>query len=162
LADLADLVENRAPTALQARLDDDDTAIDRFDFARADYRVLIALREDYLAHLEGLKPLMPSITQNRMRLARMTGTQAFAAVIEPRRLRVEERLDVGRVELTHDVLTGVVKASRDLRLERQARDDIERKLAEQRAREDATRRALSRTRRIAAGCAVLAVVAIAS
>jgi hypothetical protein len=35
------------------------------------------LREDYLAHLEGLKGLMPSITQNRMRLARMTGQQAL-------------------------------------------------------------------------------------
>ena len=26
-----------------------------FDFARADYRILIALREDYLAHLESVK-----------------------------------------------------------------------------------------------------------
>ncbi len=27
---------------------------------------------------------------------------------------IEERLDVRRIELTHDVLTGIVKASRDL------------------------------------------------
>ena len=40
-----------------------------------------------------------------------------------------------RVELTHDVLCGVVKASRDLRLEREARDEAERKLAAQRERE---------------------------
>ena len=83
IADLADLVENRPPKALEARLESDDAAAERFDFARSDYRVLIALREDYLAPLEGLKSAMPSITQNRLRLAPMTGTQALAAVLRP-------------------------------------------------------------------------------
>ena len=55
LDDLADLVENRAPKALEARIEQDDAAAERFDFTRADYRILIALREDYLAHLEGFK-----------------------------------------------------------------------------------------------------------
>ena len=77
LDELADLVENRPPAALEARLDEDEVAAEDFDFARADYRILIALREDYLAHLEGVKGIMPSITQNRMRLARMTGAQAL-------------------------------------------------------------------------------------
>jgi tetratricopeptide (TPR) repeat protein len=281
--DLADLVENRAPKALEAKMDADDSAVEKFDFTRGDYRILIALREDYLAHLEGLKAAMPSIAQNRMRLARMTGAQALAAVLKPggklvseevagaivrfiaggaelpnaevepallslicrelnnariaqgrreisadllagsrdtiltdfyeraladqppgvrqfiednlltesghreslaeervlkglaaagakpdalatlvnrRLLRIEERLDVRRVELTHDVLCGVVKASRDVRLEREARDEAERKLAAQRDRERATRRALIRARQIAAGCAVLAVIAV--
>jgi tetratricopeptide (TPR) repeat protein len=284
LDDLADLVENRAPKALEARIEDDEALSEKFDFARADYRILIALREDYLAPLEGLKGLMPSITQNRMRLARMTGAQALEAVrrpggrlvsqevaeaivrfvaggaeipnaeVEPsllslicrelnnariaqgrdeisaavlagsretilsefyeralageppgvrqaiedhlltesghresiaeerlqkllaagggtpatlsrlvdrRLLRIEERLDVRRVELTHDVLCSVVKASRDLRLEREARDDAERKLAAQRERERATRAALVRARKFAGVCAVLALVAVA-
>ncbi|MBS0321427.1 MAG: hypothetical protein JSR18_12855 [Proteobacteria bacterium] len=283
VADLADLVENRAPAALEARIDADDEAAEKFDFARADYRILIALREDYLANLEGLKARMPSITQNRMRLARMTGAQALTAVMKPggrlvsqevaeaivrfvaggselanaevepsllslicrelnnariaqgrseisadvlagsrdtiltefyeraladqppgvrvaiednlltesgyreslaeermlkafaaagaapgtlatlvdrRLLRIEERLDVRRVELTHDVLCGVVMASRDLRLARTAQEEAERKLAAQRERERATRAALVRARKIAAACAVLAVVAI--
>ena len=73
IADLADLVENRPPRQLEAKLDVDESAAERFDFARSDYRVLIALREDYLAPLEGLKSAMPSITQNRLRLAPMTG-----------------------------------------------------------------------------------------
>jgi hypothetical protein len=81
--DLAELVENRPPPALEARLEIDDSVVERLDFGRADYRVLIALREDYLAHLEGLKGSMPSITQNRMRLAPMTGQQALAAVRGP-------------------------------------------------------------------------------
>jgi hypothetical protein len=83
LEDLADLVENRPPAALEKRLEHDDNAAEAFDFARADYRILIALREDYLAHLEGVKGIMPSITQNRMRLARMTGAQALSAVVKP-------------------------------------------------------------------------------
>jgi tetratricopeptide (TPR) repeat protein len=284
IEDLADLVENRPPKSLEAMLELEDSLVERFDFNRADYRVLIALREDYLAHLEGLKGQMPSITQNRMRLARMTGEQALAAVMKPggrlvteevaesivrfvaggaelrnaevepsllslvcrelnnarkaqgraeisadllagsrdtilnefyeraladqpsgvrgfiedamltesgfreslaeervlkgfaaagapagalpalvnrRLLRIEERLDVRRVELTHDVLCAVVRASRDLRHEREARDEAEKQLQAQREREAATHRALVRARKIAAGCAVLSVVAVA-
>jgi hypothetical protein len=283
IADLSDLVENRPPKELEARLEQDDTAAERFDFARSDYRVLISLREDYLAPLEGLKTSMPSITQNRLRLAPMTGTQALEAVLRPggklvsedvaaaivrfvaggaeianaevepsllslicrelndkriaegraeisldllagshatilaefyeraladqpaavrrviedelltesgfrenvaeeriaslftaagaapgtvsllvnrRLLRIEERLDVRRVELTHDVLCAVVKASRDLRYEREARDRTEKLLSEQRDRELAARAALQRARRIAAGCAMLALCAV--
>ena len=43
VAELADLVENRPPKAFEAKLDEDDSAAERFDFARSDYRVLIAL-----------------------------------------------------------------------------------------------------------------------
>ncbi len=284
LEDLADLVENRPPLALEQRLDQDEAAAEDYDFARADYRILIALREDYLAHLESLKGAMPSITQNRMRLARMTGAQALSAVVQPggrlvshevaesivrfvaggselanaevepsllslvcrelnnariaqgraeisadllagsrdtilaefyeraladqpagvrrviedelltesgyreslaeervvkalaaagaapdalaklvdrRLLRIEERLDVRRVELTHDVLCSVVAASRDLRHEREARDEAERQLVLQREREAETRRTLMKTRRIAVVSAVLMLIAIA-
>ena len=98
--DLADLVENRAPKALEARMDADDAAAEQFDFARADYRILIALREDYLAHLEGLKGAMPSITQNRMRLARMTGQQALAAVMKPGGKLVTEEVAAAIVRFT--------------------------------------------------------------
>ena len=285
IEDLADLVENRPPAALEARIEEDDEAAEDFDFARADYRILIALREDYLAHLEGVKSTMPSITQNRMRLARMTGAQALSAVVKPggrlvsqevaesivrfvaggselgnaeiepsllslvcrelntvrqaqnraeisadllagsrdtiltefyeraladqpagvrrviedelltesgyreslaeervrkalvaagaapdalaklvdrRLLRIEERLDMRRVELTHDVLCSVVLSSRNLRHEREARDEAERQLAAQQAREEASHRALVRARMIASVCAVLMVVAVAS
>ncbi|HWG32021.1 MAG TPA: hypothetical protein VN676_15810, partial [Steroidobacteraceae bacterium] len=285
LEQLADLVENRPPQSLEARLDADDSAAERFDFARSDYRVLIALREDYLAPLEGLKATMPSIAQNRLRLAPMTGTQALAAVLQPgkrlvseevaaaivrfvaggaelanaevepsllslicrelndarraagrseisldllagshesilsnfyersltdqpaavrrvieddlltasgfrenvaeerllsrfaavgaaagtlallvnrRLLRIEERLDVRRVELTHDVLCGVVKASRDQRQEREAREATERLLGEQRERELSARRALVRARQVAAICTALAILAVAA
>jgi hypothetical protein len=283
ISELADLVENRPPKEFEAKLEEDESAAERFDFTRSDYRVLIALREDYLAPLEGLKKDIPSISQNRLRLAPMTGTQALAAVLQPGRklvseevaaaivrfvaggaelanavvepsllslicrelndariaqgrseisldllagshatilsnfyeraladqpaavrriieddlltesgfrenvaeerlisrfaeagaagntlamlvnrrlLRIEERLDVRRVELTHDVLCAVVKASRDQRQEREAREATERLLAEQRERELAARRAAVRARQIAGACTVLAVAAI--
>jgi tetratricopeptide (TPR) repeat protein len=283
IEDLADLVENRPPRALEAKLEADDSTAERFDFARGDYRVLISLREDYLAPLESLKAQMPSITQNRLRLAPMTGRQGLEAVLGPgkglvsqevaeaivrfvaggseianaevepsllslvcrelndtriaqgrdeisldllagshdtilsnfyeraladqpaavrriiedelltesgfrenvaeetlrahltaagaapdtlatlvnrRLLRIEDRLDMRRVELTHDVLCGVVKASRDVRHEREARETTERMLAEQRERAAATRRALIRARQVAAVCIVLAAGAV--
>ena len=285
IEELGDLVENRPPKAFEARLDEDDSAAERFDFARSDYRVLIALREDYLASLESLRPAMPSLLQNRVRLAPMTTTQALEAVrrpgghlvseqsaeaivrfvaggsgradaaVEPsllslicrelndarmaqgrdeisldllagshesilvnfyersladqpagvrrviedelltdsgfrenvaeerllkrfqaagaapgalaalvnrRLLRIEERLDVRRVELTHDVLCGVVKASRDQRQEREAREAAERVLEEQRTRERAARHALRRARAVAIGCILLATLALAA
>lgn len=285
LDELADLVENRPPADLERRLESDEAAADDFDFARADYRILIALREDYLAHLESVKGVMPSITQNRMRLARMTGAQALSAVMKPggrlvsqdvaesivrfvaggselqnaevepsllslicrelntvrqaqgkaeisadllagsretiltefyeralvdqpagvrrviedelltesgyreslaeervakalaaagaepdalaklvdrRLLRIEERLDVRRVELTHDVLCSVVRSSRNLRHEREARDEAEKQLAAQQARAAETRRTLRKTRRFAMVAAGLMLVALVS
>jgi tetratricopeptide (TPR) repeat protein len=285
IEDLADLVENRAPAALEQMLDSDDSVGERFDFSRADYRILISLREDYLANLEAFRSSMPAVTQNRMRLARMTGQQALAAVMKPggrlvtqevaesivrfvaggaelrnadvepsllslicrelnnarvaqsrdeisadliagsretilqefyeraiadqppgvrrfvedemltesgfreslaeervqrafaaagaphgalatlvnrRLLRIEERLDLRRVELTHDVLCKVVVESRDARHEREAREDMERQLAAERASKEAARKALMRARQVAVGCGVLAVVAAGS
>jgi len=283
--ELADLVENRAPKALEAQIERDEGATERFDFTRGDYRVLISLREDYLAPLESLKRTMPSISQNRLRLAPMTGEQALEAVLLPGRhlvsdevaaaivrfvaggaelanaevepsllslicrelndtriaqgrseisldllagshasilsnfyeraladqpaavrriiedelltasgfrenvaeesllrhfeaagaapsalatlvnrrlLRIEERLDVRRVELTHDVLCSVVQTSRDQRIAREAKEAAERALAEQRAREQAALHALRRARAIATGCILLAALALAA
>ena len=285
IEELADLVENRPPKALEARLEQDEMAAEDFDFSRSDYRVLISLREDYLAPLESLKSVMPSLSQNRLRLAPMGSAQALEAVVRPgqhlvsqevaaaivrfvagaselanaevepallslicrelndarvaqgreeisldllagshqsilasfyertladqpaavrrviedelltdsgfrenvaeetllkrleaagaapgtlatlvnrRLLRIEERLDVRRVELTHDVICGVVKASRDQRHEREARETAERVLEEQRGRARAARHALRRARAIAIGCILLAALALSA
>ena len=87
---------------------------------------------------------------------------ALATLVNRRLLRIEERLDVRRVELTHDVLCGVVKASRDQRQEREAREAAERVLEEQRVRERAARHALRRARVVAFGCILLATIALAA
>ncbi|MDX2185368.1 MAG: hypothetical protein SFV32_00405 [Opitutaceae bacterium] len=79
----ADLIENRPPADFDARIDAGTTNGDDFDHTRADYRILIALREDYLPHLESLKQRIPSLMQNRMRLTRLRAENAMEAVLKP-------------------------------------------------------------------------------
>ncbi|MEP6908056.1 MAG: hypothetical protein ABI858_08770, partial [Pseudoxanthomonas sp.] len=86
---------------------------------------------------------------------------ALSTLVNRRLLRIEERLDMRRVELTHDVLCSVVLSSRNLRHERESRDEAQRRLAEQQEREAATHRALLRARTIASVCAVLMLIAVA-
>ncbi len=294
LDELACLVTNRAPAAVQARLDHGELDPARFNFQKPSCQVILSLREDYLPDLEGLKQQMPALVHNRMRLKRLTGTQALDIVQKPaphllapgvaerivefvagarggsaerlaefdveppllsvicrelnerrralrqtqitvdlvsgnrreiltrfyersvadlpeamrtfveerlltksgfrdnlalesalespgvtrplidtlvarRLLRIEDRLGVQRVELTHDVLAEVIRAARDARREQEARAAEERRrlateseLAASKAREAEAKRALVRARLIAAGCAVLAVAAIAA
>ncbi len=88
IAELADLVENRPPAKLEARMEESAAEVEAFDFTRADYRVLITLREDYLPHLESLKSSMPSLMQNRMRLTRMQAARALEAVMKCRESRL--------------------------------------------------------------------------
>ena len=58
---------------------------EQFDFACAGCRIVVALREDYLPQLEGLRGLVPSLVlaTSRMRLTEMNGEQALLAVSRP-------------------------------------------------------------------------------
>jgi tetratricopeptide (TPR) repeat protein len=92
---------------------------------------------------------------------------AIDQLIDRRLLHVEERLNVRRVELTHDILTGVVKASRDSRRAREEKEEAERQreLAEDQRRqaeerERRTRRQLRKARMTAAAFGVLLVAAL--
>lgn len=83
LETIADLAEGRAPSAVKVRLDRSPAeASRRFDFNRQACHVLLSLREDYLAYLEDLRRLMPSMG-NRMRLRPLSGTQAMIVVRKP-------------------------------------------------------------------------------
>jgi len=53
----------------------------RYDFGKESCRVILALREDFLPDLEGLRRRLPSIMENRMRLTRMNGRQARDAIL---------------------------------------------------------------------------------
>jgi WD40 repeat protein len=74
--ELGDLVEGRIPEAVKSRAD----SADAFDVDRHDSRVLLSLREDYLADLDGLRSELRSIAVNRFRLRRMNGDNALRAV----------------------------------------------------------------------------------
>jgi hypothetical protein len=83
LNEFADLIENRMPSAQGAEFDARPDLLDKFDFDRQAYRILIALREDYLASLDMVRERAHSLGRNRLHLARMTGREALEAVRGP-------------------------------------------------------------------------------
>lgn len=78
LGELADLVEGRCPECVKKRMDANPDESKNFNFSHHPYKLLFSLREDYLADMEGLRSLMPSLIFNRMRLLHMNGKQAMA------------------------------------------------------------------------------------
>lgn len=84
--ELADLVENRPPSSIQARLTNDLDFAGQLDFGPSPVRLIITLREDFLSYLETWKGAMPSLMRNRMALQLLPGRQALEAVVGPGRL----------------------------------------------------------------------------
>ncbi len=105
--------------------------------------------EDRLLTASGFRGTVPL----KEALAEGVSLQDLETLVDRRLLRFEDRLGTRHVELSHDLLTGVVKNSRALRAARVAREEEERKQRE-------LRRALRRARRrslIAASTALVAV-----
>jgi hypothetical protein len=80
LVELGNLLENRVPAAVEARLDALDQLVDRLDFDRHGCRFVISLREDFLPEIDALSSRMPRLQANRCRLRAMTRAQALQAV----------------------------------------------------------------------------------
>ena len=70
--ELADLVEDRPPAALR----DDPSRAKEFNFKPAPLKVLLAMREDYLADLDRIRSHFRALGQNRLRLLPMGERQA--------------------------------------------------------------------------------------
>lgn len=83
--ELADLLQNRIPELLAHKLDEAETdAIEAgFVLGAVPLKVVISLREDYLADLEQLKEQLPSLGANRMRLTPLSMSQAREVVEAP-------------------------------------------------------------------------------
>jgi hypothetical protein len=79
-AQLADLSEGRPPAELKARLDEHPEGAKAFSFGHHDYKILLSIREDFLAELEDLRVQMPLLGLNRLRLGRMNGEAALSVV----------------------------------------------------------------------------------
>lgn len=88
------------------------------------------------------------------------GADALDRLVAGRLLRMDERFGVRRLELTHDVLTRVVMASRDQRREREAREQAERERAQAQQAALLAQRRLRRSRRLAVAMTLTALVAI--
>jgi WD40 repeat protein len=91
ISELADLVENRPPAALR----DDPLGAKEFSFKPAPLKVLLVMREDYLADLDRIRSHFRALGQNRQRLLPMGERQARqvialgAPLLAP---RVEDRI----------------------------------------------------------------------
>jgi len=83
LVELSDLIENRRPASLDARLEADPDLADRFALGGQPYRIVVSMREDYLPLLESVRARAPTLGDNRFRLTRMNGRQALEAVRGP-------------------------------------------------------------------------------
>lgn len=81
LEDFADLIENRTPARLRDAEEGDPA--EEFHFGECDCRAIVALREDFLAQLEELRTQIRSIAQNRIRLGRLSQSEALDAVLRP-------------------------------------------------------------------------------
>lgn len=82
--DLADLAENRIPAAVARRIADRAASDLGLDVQAMPYKLVISLREDFLADLEEWRLIMPSLRRNRMRLLPMGTEQALQAVCNER------------------------------------------------------------------------------
>jgi WD40 repeat protein len=90
LSQLADLAEGRAPHDLAEWLEEHPESATNYNFDSHQYRILIGIREDYLAHLEDLRDVMPGIVLNRKRLWAMDGASALEVVNQARHLIAPE------------------------------------------------------------------------
>jgi hypothetical protein len=72
IMEFADLVENRPPSALR----DDPSRVKEFNFKPTPLKVLLAMREDYLADLDRIRSHFRALGQNRLRLLPMGEKQA--------------------------------------------------------------------------------------
>jgi hypothetical protein len=77
LDELGDLIEARPSRELKARVDAGKVRVQDYAFTRHSYKVLLVLREDYLADLEALAGTAPSLMHNRMRLTPLSGEAAL-------------------------------------------------------------------------------------
>jgi hypothetical protein len=77
LEELGDLIEGRPSRELRARLDRDADAVAAFSFSRQPCKVVLVVREDFLAELETLTASVRSLAVNRMRLEPLRGTAAL-------------------------------------------------------------------------------------
>lgn len=82
LTELADLIENRIPARERDRFEDFDLELP-FSIEKKHFKVILSLREDYLAQLDDLRPLIPSLSHNRFHLNPLTGHQGLEAVLGP-------------------------------------------------------------------------------
>ncbi len=90
LEELEDLIENRPPVKLLERFSAEKGLAKNYDLDRLDYRVVISLREDYLADLESLRERLRPIMVNRYRLYPLNEEQGLEVILQPGKHLVDQ------------------------------------------------------------------------
>jgi WD40 repeat protein len=80
LSELADLAEARPPAAVKDRLQSDPELALHYTLADRPCKLMLSLREDFLADLSDLTGRMPSVHHNTFRLQRMSAGEALRVV----------------------------------------------------------------------------------
>jgi len=80
IGQFAALVQNVTPPAVRERLEADAALRGAFSFEPAPVRVLLSLREDFVAELEGLRTHLRAVATCRLRLLPLSGLQALDVV----------------------------------------------------------------------------------
>jgi hypothetical protein len=88
---LADLVENQTPASLREAFAARTAHASDFHFEATSVRVVLSLREDFLAQLERKRSVMPRIMQERFEIRAMNGERAVQVVREAGSEVVQER-----------------------------------------------------------------------
>ena len=78
--ELADLIENRVPASLRQRLEGKGAKEVGLDLQSMPCKLVLSLREDFLADLETWRASIPSLRRNRMRLLPMRAGNALRAI----------------------------------------------------------------------------------
>lgn len=83
LNELEDLVEHRIPDSVRVSLEKRPMLASTYDMSKAEFRVVVCLREDFLPELESLRARLKGIMMNRFRVQPLNGEQALDVVLEP-------------------------------------------------------------------------------
>jgi WD40 repeat protein len=84
LQQIGDAVENFLPEEIHQVINEENSELP-FDPSAQNYKMVISLREDYLAQLQGLRQVLPGVTvrQNHFALVKLNGSQAMEAITGP-------------------------------------------------------------------------------
>lgn len=117
LQELADLVEKRVPQNVRKRLRDAGEPLKiPTNFQR--FRIIISLREDFVAQLDRLRRQSPSIMHNRYLLRALTGKQALSVVRDAGKGIVDD-------VVSEKIVRIVAKANRDDSVETKPLEQLE-------------------------------------
>lgn len=105
LEQLADLVENRIPRAIEERIEKQNERL-KIDSSSENYKVLLSLREDFVPKLDSLRTILPAVMRNRLALNPLDGERALSIVAQAGGRWVSE-------DVAHEIVAALAGRGRD-------------------------------------------------